>query len=105
MGDCVCMYMSTPRQCCVSDFRVSGEDPKAVFMELLFTELPRGVTQLPGPGKVIHSVWQAGAQTTDQAMSELRLNIIGSASFLGWRRQLGPEVSTRRRNRALPPDT
>lgn len=62
VGDYVYMYMSILRQCRISDFRVSGEDLKAIFMEILFPELLTGVTQLPGPSEVIASVWQAWAQ-------------------------------------------
>lgn len=46
----VCAYVCMLRWCCISDFRVSGEDLKAIFMEILFTELSSAVTQIPGPG-------------------------------------------------------
>lgn len=105
----MCMYMSILRQYRISYFRVSGEDLKAIFMEILFPELPSGVTQLRGPGEVIASVWQAWAQTMGQAMSELKVNVTGSASFLGWSRRLEPkfppEVPPAEGTKPFHPDT
>lgn len=54
------VYGCMLKGCHRPDSRGSGEDLTAIFMEILYTELWSGETQLPGPGKIIYSEWQPG---------------------------------------------